>query len=1108
MCIMSGIKTSFSQGTQVSFGQNRVQFHDFDWVSYSSDHFVTYYYPGGQELAKFVVIAAEDRIQKLEEQLNYVLNSKIEILIYNDITDLSQTNIGISEQLYNVGGTNYTDGAKLFLYFDGNHDHMLNFLEKELAKIYLNNMMSGRNFAEIIQNAVFLNLPNWFISGLAAYIGEDWNVEKDDQLRKFWNETSKPSFAKLAQTNPEYAGQALWHFIFDKYGSSSIKNILYLTRINRSVNKGFLFSIGKSSDDVIQEWEEYLKFHSKNDLINREVPKKENLVKAKIRKNQSISQIKLSPDGRNLGYAVHKKGSYKVYAQNLETKKRKKIFKGGFNSDNFPYDLSYPILAWNPSSTKLIGIHEKRDQIKLIDYDLIDKKKTKGDIRGFQRIYQASFTPDGRSLIFSAQNRGQTDIYTFQLSTTRPTQLTNDIFDDAYPTMMNISGVNGVLFSSNRPDENITNATYDSILPVGNFNLYFLNLDNPAAGLVKIASDKVENQTQSEQIGENEFSYLSDENGIINLYRGQLDSTLLRIDTLPEENSRLDTIYSFTSSIKPLTDMSANILEASVAHRVNKWAYLLKGNKKQEIYIASIPKNELPSKLTKTAFGNSYTALEKINNVLKRSERTTQQDINALKDLDTFIQKDFKFSFNSKYDYTFLTSSEKDSLKKIYVDSMRALPDNESFTEIEIEENQPLVQFVAGRSIPYRAKFYSNFVTTQIDNSVLPFSYQSYSLNGAKFDYPSLSGMIMYGIQDLMEDHKLVGGFRLPSNLKGTEMFVSYENLKKRLDKRLLFYRKSDQENYTLLVNNTFQIPALGKQKTNYAEVRLSYPFDVTKSLRLYTGFRNDRLILGYTDTITMVANVDRNENWSFLKLEFVHDNSREVQENIFNGFRYKIYSEYFRNWSEKKSNLFTFGWDVRHYTSIHKNLIWANRIAGASSFGQKKVIYYLGGVDTWLNNKYDNNTAVSNSEDYAFQAQATNVRGFPINIRNGTSNIVLNSEVRWPIFSYLFNKPIKSAFVKNFQVIGFFDIGSAYNGLTPFNEENPYISQQVTPNGNQTPVVVQANYYRNPTVMGTGAGFRTTLLGYFLRVDMAWGIDGRVVNKKPMWLFSFSKDF
>lgn len=168
----------------------------------------------------------------------------------------------------------------------------------------------------------------------------------------------------------------------------------------------------------------------------------------------------------------------------------------------------------------------------MVDYDLIDKKKKKDDVRGFQRIYQVNFTSDGKSLIFSAQNRGQTDIYTFQLSTTRPTQLTNDIFDDSYPTMINLSGANGILFSSNRPDANTIAASYDSILPVGKLNLYFLNLDNPSIGLVKIASDKVENQTQSAQLNDQYFSFLSDENGIINLYHGQLDSSLLRIDTV------------------------------------------------------------------------------------------------------------------------------------------------------------------------------------------------------------------------------------------------------------------------------------------------------------------------------------------------------------------------------------------------------------------------------------------------------------------------------------------------------------------------------------------------------------------------------------------------
>ncbi len=1095
-------------GTQVSFGQNRVQYHDFDWLSHESDHFITYFYPGGQELGKFVIIAAEDRIRQLEERLNFVLSSKIELLIYNDITDLSQTNIGISEGTYNVGGTNYSDGTKIFLYFDGNHSNMLNMLEKELTKVYLNSMMAGRNFAEIVQNAVFLNLPAWYISGMAAYFGEEWNVQNDDRLRKFWNETSRPSFAKLAQLDPEFAGHSLWYFIFEKYGSTSVKNLLYLTRINRSINKGFVFALGKSYDNIIEEWEQFYKFHAKNDIAERERPKEEFKVKTRLRKNQIISQIKISPDGRNLAYSIHKHGQYKAYVQNVETKRRKRIFKGGFNSENYPHDQSYPILAWNPASSVLIGIHEKRDQVKQVDYDIVEKKKTKSDLRGFQRVYQASFSVDGRSLVLSAQNRGQTDIYTYNLVNKTATQLTNDIFDDAYPVMLEIEGTRGILFSSNRPDENIQFATYDSILPVGKSAMYFLDLQNPAAKFVKIGSDGLGGQSHGLKLDDESFAFLSDENGIVNLYKGELHPAILRFDTITEgETIRIDTIRYFTASVQPLTDISTNILDASIASRVGKWAYLVKGIKKSEVYIAPVPREELPLKLTSTAYRNSLTSLQKAETVLKRTERVTKNEIEAVNNVDTLINQNFEFTFNSRYNYTLPTSAERQAVRQQFLDSVR-IESEETYQQMVSEEEKPLVQFRAGQSVPYRAKFSSSFLTTQIDNSVLPFTYQSVALNGSRFDYPNLSGMIMFGIQDLMEDHKLTGGFRLPSNFKGTEIFVSYENLKKRLDKRLFFYRKSNQERLSLLVNNTYIIPAVGKQKTNYMETRLSYPFDVTKSLRLYAGYRNDRLILGYTDTITMMADIDRNENWSFLKLEFVHDNSREVQTNIFNGFRYKIYTEYFRNWSEKNSNLFTFGFDARHYTTVFKNVIWANRLAGASSFGQRKVIYYLGGVDTWLNNKYDNSIGVSNMTNYAFQAQATNVRGFPINIRNGSSNMVYNSELRVPIFSLLAKKNIKSAFISNFQLLGFFDIGSAYNGLTPFNQDNPYVTEQVTPNGQQTPVVVKVDYYRNPTVMGTGFGIRTVLLGYFMRLDWAWGLDGGLVSKKPMWMFSFSKDF
>jgi len=97
--------------------------------------------------------------------------------------------------------------------------------------------------------------------------------------------------------------------------------------------------------------------------------------------------------------------------------------------------------------------------------------------------------------------------------------------------------------------------------------------------------------------------------------------------------------------------------------------------------------------------------------------------------------------------------------------------------------------------------------------------------------------------------------------------------------------------------------------------------------------------------------------------------------------------------------------------------LIWANRIAGATSFGSTRLIYILGGVDNWLFPKYMYQPVLDPTMNFSFQTLATNMRGMPQNIRNGNSFLVINSEIRFPIFRFLFNRPIKSSFLNSFQL-------------------------------------------------------------------------------------------
>lgn len=116
----------------------------------------------------------------------------------------------------------------------------------------------------------------------------------------------------------------------------------------------------------------------------------------------------------------------------------------------------------------------------------------------------------------------------------------------------------------------------------------------------------------------------------------------------------------------------------------------------------------------------------------------------------------------------------------------------------------------------------------------------------------------------------------------------------------------------------------------------------------------------------------------------------------------------------------------------------------------------------------------------------------------------MINTEIRMPLFKYLKGKNIKSSFLRNFQLVLFYDAGVAWHGLSPFSDENPLNTQTVS----SPPVIeVKVDFFRDPLVMGYGAGLRTKILGYHLKLDYAWGIETRKVND-GIFYFALGTDF
>lgn len=180
--------TASAQTTGAVFGQNRVQFKTFTWSYFQTDHFNVYYYLGGQALGKFTAEVAEKVMNNISRQVQFRANDRIEILVFNNLADLKQSNIGSTQDEAeqnnnNIGGITHIIGNKIFVYFDGNHRHLEAQIKSGLTTVTLQNMMYGGNIREVLQSAVFLNLPSWYTNGLSAYLGEEWNSDHDSRLR-------------------------------------------------------------------------------------------------------------------------------------------------------------------------------------------------------------------------------------------------------------------------------------------------------------------------------------------------------------------------------------------------------------------------------------------------------------------------------------------------------------------------------------------------------------------------------------------------------------------------------------------------------------------------------------------------------------------------------------------------------------------------------------------------------------------------------------------------------------------------------------------------------------------------------------------------------------
>ncbi|MEZ4984269.1 MAG: hypothetical protein R2795_04400 [Saprospiraceae bacterium] len=401
-----------AQTSQVVFGKNRVQHHrDFDeWMKYESDNFITYWYGEGRYIGQAVVQTAEHDFREVQQILEHRLNEKLQIIVYVDLTDLKQSNIGNDETFTNVAGQTKIAGNKIFVYFNGDHNDLRRQIREGIATVYLEAMLFGSNLQEMVQNAVLLNLPDWFKDGLVKYVGESWNTTLDDQLRQALLSGEYENFEALALDKPLLAGQAFWYYVAEVYGLPTVSNLLYLTRINRSVETGFLYVLGTPYQVALTDWQQYFLKRYEIDAQQRALPTGRE-VAIRNKRQHALTQLTISPNGQQVAYVLNDIGRYKVFIQDVQTGERKVVFKSGFRNAIQATDYDYPLIAWNPSGQELAVLYENRDRPRLVRYSVLTDKALVEELSTeYQRVHSMSYL-NPATLLFSATVSGYSDIF-------------------------------------------------------------------------------------------------------------------------------------------------------------------------------------------------------------------------------------------------------------------------------------------------------------------------------------------------------------------------------------------------------------------------------------------------------------------------------------------------------------------------------------------------------------------------------------------------------------------------------------------------------------------------------------------------------------------------
>ena len=1091
--IFLGSLAASAQYLPETFGKNRIQYRQFKWQYLSSENFDVYYYDARKAVAQNALEFLEAEFDRITDLIGYPPYFKTKVFLYNSLADLRQSNVGLNRTVYTANGETefikpYVEVANV-----GTAQEFKEELLFQISDLMVNEMMFGGSLKDIFQSSILMNLPDWFVDGASLYVSKGWSAEMDDYIRQLMKTKKPKKITRIGGREAALAGQSVWNFIAEKYGRSSVGNILNYTRITRNEEKSVLITLGVTFKQLMNEWHNYYSEMDTRVASSYVLPPDSVHFTSHHNKTTLYTTVKVSPDGRYIAFAENDRGRYIVKVRSLSNGRERTIISGGSKVLNQRIDYNLPLISWADANTLgVIGL--KYGEYLFWLYDLSSRSKLPRELDRFSNIRSLNFSDNGRLAVISADFEGRNDLFLLSSRRDRVRRLTNDLYDDLDPSF--IPGSNRIVFSSNRGSDTLRTKTSPDFTGLSaTYNLFVFDLDT-TKNLLKRITNTLSKDTRPLAADDDNFYYLSDQRGIVNLFRynrasgiysqvTNLASSLKDYDANFENN-----ILAYVTTKDRKQDIFVNrnfsfnrqIFTPPTRRKELQQARVIRERRKQEENKNMSIKDLLNARLKEAQPpGDSLEALPVVPDTLTiKVDQVEENPADTTRRNENVVNTD---------NYQFDVQDKKEPEVKT---------DNYRFEDEAVKENQPSESFLS-RYMKAREK----------SRIAGPFPYESkFSADNlvASLIIDPMRGMgvlLETQMNDMLENYRFHGGIMSTLDLRQGDVFAEFEYLPYFMDFSARFDRKAIRWD-----------PYSNDNVYKYTLHKLEFGASLPLTDRVRVSVKPFGAIASSVDLgeqpfpLNPPSAVTTNRYYVGAETDIVYDNSVSTGMNLMEGTRGKMSFTHYQSLDNQAFSFNRASIDLRHYQKVYREIVFAVRGFAGTYFGPSPKKFLLGGMSNWLFNETEldgsDGEGMPNplgihgeTQDILFVEYATNLRGFDYATLFGNSVMLFNAEFRIPLIRALTNGPIASNFFRNLQFTAFYDIGTSWSGNPPFSSETS-VSYKVIEDG---PFRAQIKNYINPWLYSYGLGVRTVVFSYYVKFDLAWPVENYEVGEPRAYL-------